>query len=114
VYSKKPAKILDPHIMCLLQLHSWNTFAPKFVSTISYHNRIGFGTINTEKHILKDKTIALKIFQLGLKKYGHIAEYLIEYIDFMSHTNGEYPKVFPFRYFIPMMMMNDHDKVHEK
>ena len=34
--------------------------------------------------------MALKIFELGLKKYGGIPEYLLCYMDFMSHLNGNF------------------------
>ncbi|PVD28191.1 hypothetical protein C0Q70_10777 [Pomacea canaliculata] len=36
----------------------------------------------------KEKTIALKIFELGLKRFADIPEYALCYIDFMSHLNG--------------------------
>lgn len=38
----------------------------------------------------QEKTVALKIFELGLKKYGGIPEYLLCYMDFMSHLNGNF------------------------
>ena len=36
-----------------------------------------------------NKTIALKIFKLGYTKYGHIPEYVLAYLDYMSHLNGK-------------------------
>ena len=38
--------------------------------------------------VFQEKTVALKIYELGLKKFGHITEYIMSYIDFMSHLNG--------------------------
>lgn len=40
--------------------------------------------------MLQEKTVALKIYELGLKKFGHITEYILSYIDFMSHLNGKF------------------------
>ena len=37
----------------------------------------------------KDKNVACKIFELGLKKYGHDTNYILNYIDFLSHLNEE-------------------------
>lgn len=37
---------------------------------------------------LQDKSVAFKIFELGLKKYGDIPEYVLAYIDYLSHLNG--------------------------
>lgn len=36
----------------------------------------------------QDKSVAFKIFELGLKKYGDIPEYILAYIDYLSHLNG--------------------------
>ncbi|KAH9139687.1 hypothetical protein AeRB84_016032 [Aphanomyces euteiches] len=35
------------------------------------------------------KQIALNIFELGLKKYIHVPEYVLSYVDFLSHTNDD-------------------------
>ena len=37
---------------------------------------------------LQDKNVAFKIFELGLKKYGQFADYILAYVDYMSHING--------------------------
>lgn len=37
----------------------------------------------------QDKTVAFKIFELGLKKYGGHPEYILAYVNYMSHINGE-------------------------
>jgi len=37
----------------------------------------------------QDKQIAFKIFELGLKRFGHEPDYLLAYIDYMSHLNGK-------------------------
>lgn len=39
--------------------------------------------------LLQDKSVAFKIFELGLKKYGDIPEYILAYIDYLSHLNGK-------------------------
>lgn len=38
----------------------------------------------------QDKSVAFKIFELGLKKYGDIPEYILAYIDYLSHLNGKW------------------------
>ncbi len=45
----------------------------------------------SEWHFLcrQDKSVAFKIFELGLKKYGDIPEYILAYIDYLSHLNGK-------------------------
>lgn len=40
---------------------------------------------------MQDKSVAFKIFELGLKKYGDIPEYILAYIDYLSHLNGTSP-----------------------
>ncbi|KAF0697171.1 Aste57867_12165 [Aphanomyces stellatus] len=35
------------------------------------------------------KQIALNIFELGLKKYIHVPDYVLSYVDFLSHTNDD-------------------------
>ena len=42
-----------------------------------------------EYYISKDKNIAFKIFELGLKRYSDEPNYLMAYIDHLSHLNGE-------------------------
>ncbi len=39
---------------------------------------------------LQDKTVAFKIFELGLKKFGEHPEYICAYLEFMSHLNGKF------------------------
>jgi hypothetical protein len=55
-------------------------------SRCTYHVFVGAALM--EYYCTKDKQIALKIFQLGLKKYGNIPEYLIQFIEYLSHMNG--------------------------
>ena len=38
--------------------------------------------------IFKDKAVALKIFQLGSKKFPNSNEFMLAYIKFMDHLNG--------------------------
>lgn len=42
-----------------------------------------------EYYISKDRTIAFKIFELGMKKFSDEAQYILSYLDFLSHMNGE-------------------------
>jgi cleavage stimulation factor subunit 3 len=42
----------------------------------------------------QDKTVAFKIFELGLKKYGDQPEYILAYVNYMSHINGKNTKLF--------------------
>ena len=42
--------------------------------------------INTQ---LQDKDVAIRIFDLGLKKYGDDPEYACAYVDFLSHLNED-------------------------
>ena len=42
-----------------------------------------------EYYISKDKTIAFKIFELGMKKFSDEALYILAYLNFLSHMNGE-------------------------
>lgn len=41
-----------------------------------------------EYYCSKDKNIAFRIFELGLKKFSHSPEYVLCYIDYLSHLNG--------------------------
>ncbi|XP_055940749.1 cleavage stimulation factor subunit 3-like isoform X2 [Argiope bruennichi] len=42
-----------------------------------------------EYYCSKDKTVAFKIFELGLKKYGDNPDYILAYIDYLSHLNDD-------------------------
>lgn len=42
-----------------------------------------------EYYCSKDINIACKIFELGLKKFPHESNYILSYIDFLSHLNEE-------------------------
>ena len=41
-----------------------------------------------EYYCSKDKNIAFRIFELGLKKFGDNPDYVRSYIDYLSHLNG--------------------------
>lgn len=43
-----------------------------------------------EYYCSKDKNIAFRIFELGLKKFGDNPDYVRCYIDYLSHLNGAY------------------------
>ncbi|XP_039254764.1 cleavage stimulation factor subunit 3-like isoform X1 [Styela clava] len=42
-----------------------------------------------EYYCTKEKQIAFKIFELGLKRFGDEPDYLLSYIDYMSHLNED-------------------------
>lgn len=42
-----------------------------------------------EYYCSKDQQIAFKIFELGLKKFGNIPEYVLSYVDYLSHLNED-------------------------
>ncbi|CAG9853884.1 unnamed protein product [Phyllotreta striolata] len=42
-----------------------------------------------EYYCSKDKNIAFRIFELGLKKFGAVPEYITCYIDYLSHLNED-------------------------
>lgn len=42
-----------------------------------------------EYYCSKDKNVAFKIFELGLKKYGDHPSYILAYIDYLSHLNED-------------------------
>uniref|UniRef100_A0A8C4R4R7 Cleavage stimulation factor, 3' pre-RNA, subunit 3 n=1 Tax=Eptatretus burgeri TaxID=7764 RepID=A0A8C4R4R7_EPTBU len=42
-----------------------------------------------EYYCSKDKAVAFKIFELGLKKYSDTPEYILAYIDYLSHLNED-------------------------
>eukprot|EP00057_Strongylocentrotus_purpuratus_P005524 XP_003731164.1 PREDICTED: cleavage stimulation factor subunit 3 [Strongylocentrotus purpuratus] len=42
-----------------------------------------------EYYCSKDSQVAFKIFELGLKKYGNVPEYILAYVDYLSHLNED-------------------------
>lgn len=42
-----------------------------------------------EYYCSKDKNIAFRIFELGLKKFGNNPDYILCYIDYLSHLNED-------------------------
>ncbi|XP_071875267.1 protein suppressor of forked-like [Bombus fervidus] len=42
-----------------------------------------------EYYCTKDKNIAFRIFELGLKKFGDNPDYILRYIDYLSHLNED-------------------------
>ncbi|CAI4231019.1 unnamed protein product [Auanema sp. JU1783] len=53
----------------------------------SYH--IFVASALMEYYCSKDKEIAMRVFDLGLKKYGDEPEYACAYVDFLSHLNED-------------------------
>ncbi|CAF0806537.1 unnamed protein product [Didymodactylos carnosus] len=43
-----------------------------------------------EYYCTKDNTVAFNIFNLGLKKYGQNVDYILAYIDYMTHLNEDH------------------------
>lgn len=43
-----------------------------------------------EYYCSKDKDIAFRIFELGLKKFGGSPDYVMCYVDYLSHLNGNF------------------------
>ena len=41
-----------------------------------------------EYYCSKNKEVAFKVFELGLKKFGDNTQYILSYIDYLSHLNG--------------------------
>lgn len=41
-----------------------------------------------EYYCTKDISISFKIFQSGLKQFGHIPEYVIAFVELVKHING--------------------------
>ena len=39
--------------------------------------------------LFQDKNIAYKIFELGLKRFGDNSDYILCFIEYMLHLNGE-------------------------
>jgi cleavage stimulation factor subunit 3 len=70
------------------------------------HSAVTVWIFIAEIKLFQEKTVALKIFELGLKKYGGIPEYLLCYMDFMSHLNGNVSSVIMMNYVIhlPLLM----------
>lgn len=54
---------------------------------IKYHVYVAAALM--EYFCSKDSTIALKIFELAFKKFGHQAEFQREYLNFISHLNED-------------------------
>jgi len=42
-----------------------------------------------EYYCSKDKSVAFKIFELGLKRFNNSAEYILAYLDYLSHLNED-------------------------
>lgn len=52
-------------------------------------HHIFVGAALMEYYCSKDKNIAFKIFELGLKRYGDTPEFILAYIDHLSHLNED-------------------------
>lgn len=50
------------------------------------------GAALMEYYCTKNKDIAFRIFELGLKKFPDNADYIMAYVDYLSHLNGMYIK----------------------
>ncbi len=52
----------------------------------TYHVFVGAALM--EYYCTKDKKIAANIFELGFKNHKSSKEYILAYIDYLSHQNG--------------------------
>ena len=43
-----------------------------------------------EYYCTKDRKIAANVFELGFKKFKDNEDYILAYIDYLSHQNGNY------------------------
>lgn len=46
-----------------------------------------------EYYCSKDKDIAFRIFELGLKRFGGTPEFVMCYVDYLSHLNGNVKRI---------------------
>jgi len=64
-----------------------------------------------EFYCSKDKNVACKIFELGLKKYAHDTNYILSYIDFLSHLNEENNTRVLFERVLSSSQLNDENSL---
>ncbi|UJR14715.1 hypothetical protein I4U23_001708 [Adineta vaga] len=57
-------------------------------SRINHHIYVAAALM--EYYCTKDNSIAFNIFNLGLKKYGQNVDYILAYIDYMTHLNEDH------------------------
>jgi cleavage stimulation factor subunit 3 len=57
---------------------------------IRTNHQIYVGAALMEYYCTKDNNIAFNIFNLGLKKYGQNVDYILAYIDYMTHLNEDH------------------------
>ncbi|CAG0891962.1 unnamed protein product [Cyprideis torosa] len=50
---------------------------------------IYIASAQTEYYCSREPTVALKVFELGLKKFGHVPEYVLAYVDHLTHLNED-------------------------
>lgn len=71
-----------------------------------------------EYYCSKDKDIAFRIFELGLKRFGGSPEYVMCYIDYLSHLNGNFVfnflKFNKFYYFLCILEDNNTRVLFER
>jgi cleavage stimulation factor subunit 3 len=46
-----------------------------------------------EYHCSKEPTVAVKVFELGLKSFGDNPEYVAQYLDFLVQLNDDNSKL---------------------
>jgi cleavage stimulation factor subunit 3 len=61
-------------------------------SRSSHHVFVGAALM--EYYCTKDKKIAANIFELGFKNHKDSEDYILAYINYLSHQNGEFDKPF--------------------
>ncbi len=55
----------------------------------SYHVYVAAALM--EYYCTKDKKIAANVFELGFKKFKANEQFVLAYVDYLSHLNGEFP-----------------------
>lgn len=50
--------------------------------------RVFVGAAFMEYYCTKDISLSFKIFQSGLKQFGHIPEFVMAFIELVKHING--------------------------
>jgi cleavage stimulation factor subunit 3 len=85
------SRLLKRSIKCLYYQDTtcmpFSTLVIQFLLTTTFQVFVAAALM--EYYCSKDKNIAFRIFELGLKKFSNCPEYVICYIDYLSHLNGE-------------------------
>jgi cleavage stimulation factor subunit 3 len=67
-----------------------------------------------EYYITKDKSIAFRVFELGMKKFGNDIGFLLAYIDYLSHLNEDNNTRVLFEKAVAAVPLDESSKLWEK